>query len=341
MCLSKKGDNLTYGTIVTLIVVLVVAAIIFLWITKGGSEVQEKLSDDKCTASIQGAASSKRFPSLSGVGRPTVKLDCPRKELTITKSDIAAGNKIDQEKAQQIIADAMLSCWKKVGSGEIDPFANWDNEKTSYCLICDELVFDDNLKEFINSAKTKEELFEKSIHNPLPFILAKSPINEDKTYYELLYKIPRGSKNYPTKAQLDELNKPEARSIVAPGSVVLLQMHKLEAKSSVTYYAGAALIGTAALGAIVLTGGLAAIPMVGLSSGLLIAGAGGAAALASTIGATAIFAITGSPFSDCKECNGIGGIYLVPAEQSFSEKIKLKDANNQEYEATLCNQVIN
>ena len=341
MYLSKKGDNLTYGTIVTLIVVLVVGATIFLWMTKGGGEIQKRLSDDKCTASIEAAASSKRFLSLSGVGRPSVKLDCPKKDLEITKSDIVDGNKVDQDKAHQIIADAMLSCWNKIGAGKVDPFSNWDNEKTSYCLICDNIIFNDDLKEFMNSAKTKEELFERSIHNPLPFILTRSPTGKENTYYELIYKVPRGSNNYPTKTQLDELSKPEAQSIVAPGSVILLQMHKLEAKSSASFYVGAALVGTAALGAIVLTGGLAAIPMVGLSAGLSIAGAGGAAALLSTVGATAIFSLTGSPFSDCKECNGVGGIYLVPAEQSFSEKIKLKDANDQEYEATLCNQLVN
>ena len=215
-----------------LLILLVGFVVIFLFQRELLANITAEGADSRCTTSIRTAALSKNFPSLSGAGKPTVKLDCPRKELVLKKKDIVDGNKINQDKAHQIIADSMLNCWKKVGAGQYDPFSNWDNEKTSYCMICDTLVFDNDLKEFINSAGNEEELINKrSIHGFLPFLLTRSPAGS-QSYYEFLYGLPRDHSDYPQESDLIEAEENAAKTIVLPGSVVLLQMHKLDSKSS-------------------------------------------------------------------------------------------------------------
>ncbi len=325
-----------------LLILLGSFVVIFIFQRELLANITEGGSDARCKASIEAAARSKSFPTIGGSGRPLIKLDCPRKELVIKKSEIVDGDMINQEKAHKIIADAMLSCWKKGGAGKVDPFSNWDNPKVSYCLICDTIGFDDDLIDFIKNAKDDSERLEKrSIKDLTSFLMTKSPRSGEKSYYEILYK------STPYKNYLEELAKLQSEkgdSIIVPSSAIILQMHKLEAKSSgVTSFVY--IVGGAALAVgVVITGGILLAPTVAVTS----LGFFGAGALL-VVGAPLI-PVNGyllvsnfrDSFKECKGCNAIGGIAFVPAETSFGHEIAIKDdKGNELYKARLCDVMVN
>ena len=51
------------------------------------AEITASGSEASCKTSIEAAARSKSLPSLSGIGKPSVKLDCPRGNLIIEKNN--------------------------------------------------------------------------------------------------------------------------------------------------------------------------------------------------------------------------------------------------------------
>ena len=321
--LNKKGD-MQYNVITSLLLILVAFVVIFLLQSQLFAEITGNESDIICKTSIEAAARSKNLPTLGGTGIPTVRLDCPSKELIIQKSDVVEGDRIDQEKANTIIADAMLSCWKKVGAGKIDPFSNWDNEKKSYCLLCDNIVFDEELVNFIKSAKDDNERLEKrSIKGLTDFLIMRSPKAGQKSYYEQLYGI--------TQLVSDK----KENNIIVPGSVILVQMHKLESKSGETYTYG------------LIFGG--ALVVIGIGGAFFTGGASlvGAAAIlgygtVAGVGAYDLFSVAETAFSECKECNAIGGVALLPAEASFQEKIVINDKQGKElYKSNRCDIMVN
>lgn len=315
--LSKKGD-MQYTVIVTLLLVLVAFVVVILLQRELFAQITDKGSDASCKTSIEAAARSKNLPSLRGIGVPTIRLDCPRKNLTIKKSEVVEGDKINQDKADQIIADAMLSCWKKIGAGKVDPFSNFNNKKVSYCLICDSIVFDDALNEFVKNAKDDNELLEKrSIKDITPFLTTRSPKEGQASYYEQLF----GKTRLVTGEN----------SIVLPGSTILVQMHKLEAKEDV------AAIGLIA-GGVILAAGIAGAVFTG---GTSIVGALAILGTAGVMSGSIIYNAGEEAFRDCKECNAVGGITLLPSEKSYSDEIDIKLTDGNSYKAKLCNQLVN
>lgn len=339
--LSKKGMH--FNVVTGLLMLLAAFVVIVLLQRELYAEVSDKLVDAKCLASVKAAAASKLRFSVSGIGRPSVKLDCPRGNLTIKKKDIVEGDSINQDKAHQIIADAMLGCWRKIGAGEVDPFSNWDNKKVSYCLICDSIAFDKPLEEFVKNAKDDNERVEKrSIKGLTQFLITRPPKAGEKSYYELLF----GSEPYGKYLQeLERLENEKGQSIILPGSAIIVQMHKLEAKSSgvtnfVYIVGGAALVvGTVVTGGVLLVGTAAALGFGTLTVGTIVLGVASAGLIPVT--SYLLVANTVDAFSRCKDCNAVGGIAIVPSELSFSDLIEIKPKNEKPYQAKLCDVMIN
>ncbi len=326
--LGRKGD-VQYSTIVKLLVILASFIVIVFFITKLTGEITERGTDARCKASIEVAARSKSLPKIGpgsiGIGRPYVKLDCPRKELVIKKSDVVENNKINQDKAHKIIADEMLSCWKKVGAGKLDPFANWDNKKTSYCLICDSIVFDKALKEFVANSKDEEQrLNERSIKEIASF-LQRPPKEGQKSYYEQLYKVPEIS------ASLNEVSN----AIIADNSAIIIQMHKLEAQSS-----GAVVARFLIAGGVLALGVVASVATFGVSTA-------GVIAIVATFPLTGLVAVSEFvavgqyAFAECKECNAVGGVSIIPSTKSFSHEIEINPKSGGSYTARICDIIAN
>lgn len=331
MYLNKRG-GMQYGFIVGLLVVLASFFVIFLLIKYVFGVVGE--SDISCRTSIDAAARSKAFPKVGpgeiGVGRPLVKLDCPRGNLTIKKKDVVVDNRIDQDKAHRIIADEMLKCWKMVGAGKIDPFANWDNKKTSYCLICDSIEFDKDLEEFVGEAKDDEQrITERSIKGITNFLRTQAPEGSGKSYYDLMYK----------RSALKDIES--ENSIIDRGSLILVQMHKLKGKSSDILNLEIGLGG----GAIVTGLGGAALAIAGVGLGVVTFGAAiPIAILGVSAAAVSSYNLVGvgiDAFSECKDCNGVGGIALVPYDKSLTDDVKLELKGGETYKVKLCDLLVN
>jgi len=151
------------GTIKTLILLLVIAALIFMVTLQVTKRVNESRTSNLCLVSI----------SLMSEGKG--ELNCDRNINRFKKLDFA-----EMDKLKRNVATDVVSCSKSVGFGKQNPFDGKDlystNEKSvSNCVVCSDLEFekDEKIKELlpwsvINSVPGSEDsfFFRMTGHNP-------------------------------------------------------------------------------------------------------------------------------------------------------------------------------
>ena len=332
---SKK--SIEAGVLVYLIAGIAVFAVTMHLVVKLGTNAEKVGRDEACRKSIEFAAISKRLPSVSGIGsgRSYVPLQCGREDIILKHKDIVEDGKINQNKAHKILADEMYRCWMKTGEGTKDPFSNWDTEGESYCMICGIIKFDNKLSEFIKErSQHRAQVEDYMVTGFLPYLMKTKVPYQEASYYEVLY----GEK--PTVEDLRRAEDDAKKGIVLPGSTILVQMYKLESKSTFSTYT--TYIG---LGIVVAAGATAVLlPPVGLpvlSAVLLKLGAG----VAVTYGVYGLFETTADAFKNCEDCNGVGGIHFLQATQLFDEEIELeytdKEGNQKTAKTNLCTVLVN
>ncbi len=111
-------------------------------------------------------------------------LNCPLKRSEISSSDKSV--------IKNVLADEMLDCWETFGKGDLELFSG---EEGTFCHICSHIIVPDNAKlfqseflEYLNStAKTG------------------NPLNNGKTYSQLLSPSQRDAENFFTGEQLSSL----------------------------------------------------------------------------------------------------------------------------------------
>ncbi|MDO8556188.1 MAG: hypothetical protein Q7R96_03375 [Nanoarchaeota archaeon] len=292
--------------------------------------------------------------SLPGISK------CEREELLIKKKDVVeksstlftgsatarqilddaptfTAEMINQEKASQIIADAMAECWYRYGNGKYDPFSDWEQKKISLCSICKNIRFDEDLRTFMQAhplqpggdkdltIKQKNDQILERYHilSPAEYLMTHQIRPGGPTYFEYLYN--QDVKNL--KITNEEFEQAKY-AIVPENSQILLKMYKLDEKSEFkegAQYAGAA-VGVLAIA----TGIILAVPTFGASSVLVAAGVSATAvttaAASLTLGGIAVAAgsatFIGYPteetFRYCEECQAFGGIYLIPGDEALN-----------------------
>ncbi|MEK6904256.1 MAG: hypothetical protein AABW87_01550, partial [Nanoarchaeota archaeon] len=185
------------------------------------------------------------------------------------------------------------------------------------------------------------ELVDKyTIKSPIQFMLTNLVKQDGPTYFEYLYNVNSRGLGM-TSAAREALEK----SIITEGSLVLLRMYKLETKSKVrAFFQGAVPVVFAVVGGAV---ALALLPTgigVGIGAGIIAAGT-----IVGGVGGGALSsAVIGYPgeevFRDCKECNAIGGIMLVPTKQSLNAEIPtriLTESGEQVIDTKICDNRVN
>ena len=316
--LNKKGD-MQYGILVSLIVLLAVLVVFVLFSKFFGEWLGETNQDQICKTSIFAAAQTKKIPTIIGRGEPLISLKCPRKEITIKKSQVVEGGKINQDKAAKIIADEMYKCWDKVGAGKIDPFSQWDVKGESYCLICGYIKFDQALIDFMKENGNDKEAY---IYSPIEYLKNRKVPNSGITYYEYFYKQRPPILSNDALAKLGD-------SGLLPDSLILIQMYKKEEKSHLGTYI--------IVGAVVAGGIILAIPTGGASL---------AASLVTAVGFLKIGAIatlisySATAFAECPDCNALGGVQLVPPTAELNMKVKV-DIDGKQKEIPFCTKLVN
>lgn len=316
--MSKKG--LMASTLAKLILILFIAAILIFFVGKVTLFGKERSDIEACRLSILFAAKSK----VVGAGKTLISdLKCEPQELTIKYRDVVEKGKINQDQAHKIIADAMAECWYMVGEGKLDPFSNWDTKGQSYCLICKTIKFDDKLKKYYK--KEGNEF----ITSPIPY-LKDNYFKKDQTYFEYLYKTkPEFSQEEITKF---------GKLALLDNSIILIMMHKYESKSTFWHIAriaiplllllvgvGLILTGVGAIGGFALIGGLK----------LLVVGA-----VIGSIGIVAFIPLATDSFSECPECEAVGGVAIVPPTIELTETFRATVEGKVE-EIPLCSILVN
>jgi hypothetical protein len=135
-----------------------------------------------CQASILKAHISERATKgATGAVTPGVlNLDCnDLPDTTIKTKDVIKNGEINDDAVKKKIADSMLSCWKMVGRGQLDPYAKYDDDKV-YCLICSDVTFEPELVTLMKERnyKVRDVFYWLATHN--------AP-NLKTSYYEELY----------------------------------------------------------------------------------------------------------------------------------------------------------
>jgi hypothetical protein len=325
--MNKKAD---FGTLAMILIVLASAAVLGAFVVKFSTSSKCEAKVEACKLSILSNAQIKKIKA----GSPISAIKCPRNEMCevlLKKKDIVRNDKIDQNKAHRIIADAMTDCWKMVGEGKYDPFSNWEDEGESYCLFCKPIRFDDALKEYIFESENNEKIAKQRgvngfITSPIPYLISHEYKN-GKTYWQYLYKSD------PDISQ-DELAK-MSKSVVSDRSYIMLTMHKFDEKSTFwnVFAAVGGLILVVVGGILTATkiGAIIGIPLIKIGSGLIAAG----------IIAAAVFIPLGmNAFSECEECNAVGGIALVSPDQDPYQTFEV-EVEGEKYDIPLCTLLVN
>src|SRR3989344_1573971 len=350
--LDRKGmsRDVLLGLILAALVIIILSVALF----PGAFNFFETFKQDEVCKERIGLASF----SKSGTGKPLspLPLECPRNVLVIKYKDVVEevnGKKIiNQDKASSLIADRMSRCWNKVGEGKVDPFSNYDYEDESLCLVCDKINFDEDLTKFVETnlkTASPEEYHYYAITSPVKFMQTHklSDKKDSLTYWNYL--------KYGPKTMTTDQEKLLGSSVILPGSTILLSLHKFDEKdfdyylsNPVTLICGTVLVVgglivawpviaavaaagtfTAAVGALATTA--TATGLVGLGGGLLLKG-----------GAIAMIAgSTHTTFSNCEECNGYGGIMLLPPEAELEAKITVNLPEGKTEEIIICDQLVN
>src|SRR3989344_3910624 len=183
---NKKGWE--HGVVVTFLVIIASAVVLFGIYFYFWGDVNEIEKDLACEKAIQLAATTKKLPGFSeavGKGQPYFSIGgvCQRKKVVLKHDDLVSSGLLNQEAAHQLLADEAYKCWKKVGAGKIDPFSNWGNTGESYCLICGVVELDGKLRKFLHTNKENGV----GITSPIYYLMTHEvpdPNVKGKSYWE-------------------------------------------------------------------------------------------------------------------------------------------------------------
>jgi hypothetical protein len=237
----KKNKKAMEATTLVLYIILVATTLTLAGAVTMYSRLATKdVRKRACEFDINKAILSKQIPAAGKLftkgHKQTSLTNCRRDklgDLVIRYGDVVENGIINQDKAHKIIADEMVECWKMVGGGTKDPFANWGNDDVSYCMICTTIKFDKKLKNYYTESLTKKE--KELIRYPIPW-MTKNEYKKGVTYYEFIYK----SEPKFTSEELDEMNK----LYIEEDTAIILKLYKFEDKDAWAVIASLGSIGT-------------------------------------------------------------------------------------------------
>jgi len=307
--------------VAAIIIAVLIGSVMGVAVYKKASQVNDAKEIEACRNSIINAAQSKKFSLAAGekTGTPLFPIDCQRRTTVIKKKDVVGKDgRINQDKAHKIIADEMKKCWYMAGEGKVDPFSNWDNKDETYCMVCTTIEYDNDLRRFINnkmdsytgktfSQAERIELNSKyQITSPLEYLKKPLASGSELSYWEYLY----GEKSVEySEEELNAIND----MIVLPSSQIIIQMYKSDGK--IPAWKGFLYgLGTASVLAGVWVGAVLLAPAT-LGSSLALG------VKISILLGTTVFMMSNPithSYKECPECNGIGGVTIVPQGQDLN-----------------------
>jgi len=352
---KNKKSAIEVSTLV-LYIILVATSLVLV----GGVIAYSKLATKDvrkraCEWDIMKAALSKKVPDIEKFfttgHRQTLLTNCRRDklgDLVIRYGDVVENGIVNQDKAHKIIADEIVECWNMVGAGARDPFSNWENDDTSYCMICTTIKFDEKLQNYYIDSLSDEKIHKKRKENgvilhPIPWMV-KNEYKKGESYYEFVYK----SEPKFTNEELNEMEK----YFITEDTIIMLKLFKYEDKDM---WEAIASWGVIILGAVIFVVGLAltltgvgavvGIPMKVMAV-IMIGGVAVSAAGGIVLTGVAIFdPVNVNPFSECEECNGVGSIKIIPPQFNLATEVKIKypDVKGKEIleEGPYCSIIVN
>ncbi len=261
--INKRGEITTQHIVILIVLIASFAIILFFLMRLGLGEMTGK---EICHNSVVARGSSV-LPEES------IPLNCHREYVCITSDNTCEQmtkpkkEKVTtKEEVYEVLANEMADCWWMFGEGEVN-YVGSDYFPGMYCSICNQVAFDNSLREEIFNTETidKEDFYN--------YLANENVSGMDLTYSEYLY----GTKDITAiKSLLAEQNS-------GFGSIDLTKQYyiMMGISSDVNTIGWAATVAGAVAGTLVLIHlAPAAIPIIGglkiaAMTGLLLTGTGG------------------------------------------------------------------
>jgi len=337
--MKKNKRSAFNATTVVLYIMLVATTLALVGVVIMYTRLATKDAAKKaCEWDITKADLSKKIPDFSKLAttghQQTSLTNCRRDELgdlVIRYKDIVEHGVINQNKAHKIIADEMAECWKMVGAGTKDPFVNWENDETSYCMICTSIKFDDKLRKYYQESKNDKEKAEKRgknalIQSPIPYL--KNEYKNGKGYFEYIYGVPystyaeKGALNYGSEQKGVEFED----TYLEEDTLIMLKLYKFEDKDWISVILSWGVL-VAGVGLTILGGAITILSWGSLGwIGIPLMKVGISVSVLSGIGFAGVVVfdpVSLNPYSQCEECQAIGSLKLMPPQFDLATEVEI------------------
>jgi hypothetical protein len=190
---NKKGD-MTIGTLITIIVLLIGFAIVLYFIYQ--ILFNQQVDREACHQSIIFRAT---LPAFGGISE-AVNLKCKTEKICITSGliggscpDFSGSSGITKvrvsniEDIERTIAQSIADCWSMTGEGKVDLFSQWIATNYGFgsvypsCIICTRIAFDS-----VSLNKTGLTPQKLQTMNVNQYMLTHAMPNKQISYYEFM-----------------------------------------------------------------------------------------------------------------------------------------------------------
>ncbi len=182
--LSRSKRGVAFNVVLVMLVTVVAGLALIIagyMITKNSKSINDS---KKCQMSFFAKAQmSKVYDKSLKTADIPVSIDCPRNKVEI-KADktVMKGGRIIDDLVKGKIAQEVMDCWVKTGSGKLDPSkgGGWImSREDQVCLVCSEITFDKKFRE-------KAEKQDYKVNNMLYWIATRIVPGQKVSLYEFV-----------------------------------------------------------------------------------------------------------------------------------------------------------
>ncbi len=135
MYINKKGIDISFQSIIYLILILVFAVAFLAYIRNELNPAQEEFFDiSACQLSVQKS-------TLPGLGITSLE------ELSGCKTQEIITNEIEPEYVKDLLAKSLYNCWLMFGQGKLNFLKDFEGEQKKACFICSKIKFKNEVDE--------------------------------------------------------------------------------------------------------------------------------------------------------------------------------------------------
>ena len=156
--MNKSAD---LSLVSSLIIIIVVAIVLFGFVTMIQDDMKEKSGRFACQKSVEAQAFTR--PAGGIIDSPFnlkchkfnveffkdhVEIDGKTKKVTVEGKTVSKFDTLTDNIVNQVLANELAECWKQFDAGQVDVFNEQNTDILNHakaCFVCDEVTFNDNI----------------------------------------------------------------------------------------------------------------------------------------------------------------------------------------------------